>query len=214
MADITITCAACGRASTFSEFVSEAALVCRGCGGALQRPGAEADKPKHKVAPVAFETDDATQEQAQTDSRQARRLWAGQGPVPRGQRHATVRHHWYAWALFAALAALAAWLRYGGGLPPAALQHLGIYAVYVALALHVIVILKAFEDSVFRGILCLLIPFYSLYYILAVSDAVYLRAVVGGLLVVIGQDAAIVLNERFTHAVAFVHAWIASGGGD
>jgi hypothetical protein len=212
MADITITCAACGKVNAFSEFVSSEAFKCRGCGGPLSRPAGVdgGERAKTKFSPMGIDLD--TQARAEADSQEARDPRPEQKNVSGRHTKAVVRHHWYAWALFFFLGAIAAYLRYGGGLSKVHLGLLAEYAIFGAFALHILIILKAFEDSVFQGILCLLIPLYTVYYIFSVSDAIYLRAVAGAVLIGIGQDAAVVLQDRFLQAVTFVHRWIESGG--
>jgi hypothetical protein len=64
-----------------------------------------------------------------------------------------------------------------------------------------------------QGILCLFIPGYSFYYLFGVTDEFYLRAIVAGLLVGIGQDAAIQLKEHAGHITGAVNDFISGGGG-
>jgi hypothetical protein len=76
----------------------------------------------------------------------------------------------------------------------------------------VLIILKAFEDQVFQGILCLLVPLYSLYYAFGVMDSLYVRALIAAVLIGIGQDAAEVSQLKAFDAIEFVRRWIAKGG--
>ena len=86
------------------------------------------------------------------------------------------------------------------------------YGPCVLLGFHVLIVLRAFKESMFHGILCLLIPFYSLYYLFLMTDAFYLRAILSGLLVAIGQDSALFFQTELSRLVATVNSWIASGG--
>ena len=106
------------------------------------------------------------------------------------------------------------YLRYGGGLPPEYLALAAEYSWIVFMAFHIIVVLKAMTDGMMQGILCLLVPGYSLFYIFAVSDDFYLRAVFGGLLIGIGQDSAIKINMYASQLADVAHGFIAEGGGD
>jgi hypothetical protein len=213
MPDIDLACSDCGTTTTVSEFVGDEALVCRTCGAKLARPeGRTVERPKPRLSHRTYEDTEETKTGAAGMAIEAKGVWPGGKDIPRQHRKAAVTHHWYAWVLFLALGALMGYARYGGAIDAGGLAAIHKYAVYVALALHVIIILKAFEDTVFQGILCLLVPFYTLYYILNVCDAVYLRAVVAAILVGVGQDAADVLQHRLFAITEFVRGWIASGG--
>jgi len=88
------------------------------------------------------------------------------------------------------------------------------YGWILMVAFHILVILKAFKDSVFQGVLCAIIPFYSLYYLFAVSDDFYMRAVIAGVLILVGQDGAEYFKVLFGGWFKTVGDWIQSGGGD
>jgi len=125
-----------------------------------------------------------------------------------------VSHAAIAATLFVVLGGTMGWLRYGGGLPP---QHLALAAEYgwvAVMAFHIIIVLKAMTDGMMQGILCLLVPGYSLFYLFAISDNFYLRAVFGGLLVGLGQDAGVKLNMYASQMADIAHGFIARGGGD
>jgi hypothetical protein len=118
-----------------------------------------------------------------------------------------------AWLLFFGVGGGMWFLRYGDVLSADRMAVLITYGPYLVLFMHVALTLLAFQDTVFQGILCLLIPFYSLYYIFMVSDAFYIRALCGGLLVGLGADAAVFFQETSSEVIAKVNAWISSGGG-
>jgi hypothetical protein len=210
MADLQATCPKCSKTSTFSEFVSDEALMCRGCGAELPRPQRSDPKPKPRVKTIVPGASEAPNEDTRPPT-DAAPLWPGRHR-PRQQGRAKVRHHIYAWLVFFVLGGAATYLRYGGGLPPAYLGQLQRYAAVGLIACHLIVMIKAFEDSVYQGILCLLVPFYTLYYVFAVTDAVYLRAVMGAVLIAVGQDGFMSIQERAFAFSEKIRAWIASGG--
>jgi hypothetical protein len=212
MPDLTITCPDCGKVLTISEFVDESGLKCRGCGRALSRPEPVALKPKPRLSVATPSRDDQVEDEEQPSELSSSGLWPGTRKLTAADTRARVVHHRYAWALFVVLGGLLAYGRYGGGFGPSqmAMQHeLSLIGLGV---LHLLVILKAFEDSVFQGILCLLVPFYTLYYIFFVTDAVYLRALIGAMLICIGQDGAVQLQQGLMRFSDMVQSWIASGG--
>lgn len=215
MADLELTCLECGKTLSVSEFVDDRALVCRSCGARLERPaGGSAQKPKaqRKLSATGRPREDAA-EAEQEEKAEADRVWTGKKELSKKDMKARVVHHRYALALFIVLGGLMAYLRYGGGLPPDMLAREREYAMYGLLGLHVAIILKAFEDNVFQGILCLLIPFYSVYYIAAESDSLYLKAIIGAVAIGIGQDGAAALQVEFFEMCKSVNDWIGSGGG-
>ncbi|MFT5241197.1 MAG: small basic protein [Candidatus Promineifilaceae bacterium] len=116
------------------------------------------------------------------------------------------------WIVFFVLGGITGYLRYGDALSP---QHLGIlrdYGIWVVMITYVMVVLAAYKDSVFQGILSTLIPFYGFYWLFMVTDAFMIRAVVAGLLVGLGQDYCIWFNDIAQDTIQKVHAWISSGG--
>jgi hypothetical protein len=126
---------------------------------------------------------------------------------------AQVKSHWLAWLAFLILGGGMWYARYGHGLPQPYAAWLPLYGPYVVIVIHIIITLTAFQDTVFQGILCVLIPLYSFYYLFLISDAFFLRAIAAGLLVGIGQDSAIFFQRVANEVINNVNAWIAAGGG-
>ncbi|MCE9614937.1 MAG: hypothetical protein K8T26_11710 [Lentisphaerae bacterium] len=118
------------------------------------------------------------------------------------------------WVVFVLVAGLMWYLRYGGGLHGKNLDLLIAYGPYSLLVLHVTLLLMAFQESVYQGILCLLVPLYSFYWLFMLTDAFLLRAVAAGLLVGIGQDSMAFYQDWFNEIVRVGKGWIESGGGD
>lgn len=116
------------------------------------------------------------------------------------------------WLVFLIFGGLMWGLRYGGLIEGHNLALLIKYGPYAVLVLHVVLVLMAMQDAIFQGILCLLIPLYSFYWLFAVSDAFLLRAAVAGLFVGIGLDSAAFYQTVLTDVSNSVRAWIESGG--
>ena len=99
-----------------------------------------------------------------------------------------------AWALFLVLGGLMIAMRYRG------LFHvryeMTLYGPWIILAIHLIVVVLAFKEDLFTGVLCLAIPGYSLYYLLAQSGRPFLTALVFGLLAGMGEDAIYALRDN------------------
>ena len=118
----------------------------------------------------------------------------------------------FSWILFILIGGAAGFARYGGMVPQEYLDYIPKYGPLLVIALHVVILLKAFTDQIFHGILCLLVPPYSLYYLLGISDDFTLRSVVAGLLIGVGQDSFFVFQEFGAAFYDSVSGWIASGG--
>lgn len=231
MADVNVHCDKCGSTVTVSEFVDFESMYCRRCGEKLtrgtddsaksrlrirsQQPEAAPAKPaarrgRRKPAPQPQEPEDQAPPADPRADRQY--LPGGQHASATYKRKMRMTHMAASWILFVVLAAAMYLLRYTDTVASPWIDQVFAFGPYLLIALHIIILLQAFADSVFQGILCLLIPLYSLYYLFMVSDNFYLRAVVAGLLVGIGQDSMYFFQEVITHVTNTVTAWIASGG--
>jgi hypothetical protein len=184
MPDVEIECPTCGKCITVSEFVDLSQLVCRSCGTRF-----------------ATETGDAPTDEGT----------AGAGNEPTPHRHAPPqpapppvviaakvppvarrRFRWSyqikCWLVFAAIGALAALLRYGAVLGTDTAEFIARYGWLAVLALHLHITFTAFRDSILSGLLCMLVPFYSLYYVFWSFEDYMFRAVFAGILVGTGAD--------------------------
>ncbi len=223
MADVEVKCEECGSPITLSEYAAMDTISCRACGAPLRaRPSsptdsvrerlklkqqqqaeeAESDRPRIK-GPTGEQPDEEStwrfdryiqqsRENIKTDAKQTGVIWS--------------------WVCFLLLALLMASIRFLNILPSDYTELLKTYGPYAALGMHVVIVLMAFKDTVFQGILCLLIPGYSVFYLFFVSDNFWTRALFGGLLVGIGLDSALFYKEVAADIYRTVSNYIASGG--
>ena len=211
MADIDLQCPECGKTMRFSEFANEKAFVCRGCGVKLEKPSSTAGKIDSAASGLPSTADDKSE--ADGADEQIPNVWQlRRQSASRRSTRAKVSHSVFAWILFAVIAGFAGFMRYSNGLSEQHLELIRNYGWLFVIGCHVIIVLIAFEESVFQGILSLLVPLYSFYYFFLVCDHFYARAILGGILVGIGQDSMEVLIEKAYQAYQAVSAWIASGG--
>ena len=216
MADVQLKCDNCGKTVTASEFVDYSTVVCKLCGGRISRPNATVDP------------DAAMKYRLKSPMSQHSVAAAGGGaePLPAQEtvpppatiealplhRRFHFRHEVAGWVLFVILGIVMGLIRYGGvWSSPFVTQVLG-YGPYFLLLVHIIIVLRAFKETIFYGVLCLLVPMYSFYYLFLITDAFYLRAIVAGLLVGIGQDSALFYQDVMAKVIHKVQAYIASGG--
>ncbi len=241
MPDIDLTCPDCSTVTTLSEFVNESKLICRKCKKKLQKPGALAAAVAAAAAKnehAEFTPPAPTQSGLRLAKRKRdyiepavdavsvmETLRAKQPHTAEDQdlelrpqveeNRSRINHAAIATAIFVVLGGGMGYLRYGGNvLPPDILDMSIEYSWIVFLVFHAFVVLKSMTDNMLQGILCLLVPGYSLFYLFTISDNFYLRAVLAGLLVGIGQDTAAQLSAHAAVISGIVKGFIAGGGGD
>lgn len=108
--------------------------------------------------------------------------------------------------MFVLLGGLMALWRYG--LDPAFRTPLIDYGPWLALGLHVWIVLLAWRDDCFSGILCLLVPGYSIYYLFFKCERVFLMAFFAGLMVGVAEDTWYSLQELAGHYHRQWAGWI------
>jgi hypothetical protein len=218
MADIRIKCTNCSAEYPVSEHAEGEKFPCPSCGTEnikqVTEPSSndkdalrlrKKETRKQAVTPENYERD-----RAETIWNFRRQMTQG---APSSKEKGWSARYAGSWILFIVLAGVAVYLRYGGILPEQYLSMLRSYSPYMMIAFHVVIVLKAFKDSVYQGILCLLVPFYSVYYLLVISDDFYMRAVFAGLAAGTGEDTAVFLQERLNAGINAVNHFIETGAG-
>jgi len=209
MADVDIVCHDCKTVVTVSEFVDTASVVCRKCGAKLQLPEIIAQRPKPTIRTLKKETDEPVPETPAQEWRFHKHV---HNEELTGQSAVFTTHHIGSWIVFVVLGGVMGWLRYGKVMDSGQMAMMREYGPFILLALHIVIVLAAFKHSIFHGILSVLIPPYPYYFLFALSDEFYLRAVVGGFLVGIGQDSFTYIRQGAVVLYNVVTHWIASGG--
>lgn len=226
MADIKVTCTGCNGTLTVSEYADIDALKCRICGAAMEKPGGSGEGVVVKKPGIRLTTPEADREPEElTDAdrenierqRKVRSFFPKQLIRPskasrRSSKSAPVSMIRY-WALFFLILITSAALRWGNviGRQSAAFDIMIEVALFLFGLLHIVMVAEAFRDDIFQGVLCLFIPFYSVYYLLRLTDALWLRAVGIGLLLTFGLDLMEFLTDFSIGAYHFINEWISSG---
>lgn len=213
MADIELTCAKCQKTTTVSEFADAEHLKCRHCGEKIEKPKlrlAEKPKPTVRVA----KPDDTAPQAEPTEWRYNKNM-EGKG---KEKEPFKITKHGLSWIVFLLLGGVMWLFRYGDipSLPFLLTMRAPLteYGPYLLIVLHIFVVLSAFKHSVYQGILCLLVPGWSFYYLFAVTDEFFFRAVFAGFLVGIGEDSARLYSVWWKGVYDYVQRFILSGGGD
>ena len=77
---------------------------------------------------------------------------------------------------------------------------------------HLVIVIEAFTTDFLTGLFCLVVPGYSLYYLLTESDSFWLRAIVLALLAAFGLDFALFCKDYLMQGYTFINNWLAAGG--
>lgn len=204
MADVLLTCPACGRAHTVSEYVEGPAFPCRHCGQPIPlSPRAESGgltvrrRPPAPAAPAPAPLAPAMR--SEVSAREARRARVGEWKVAS------------AWLLFLGVGGTLVYLRVFGGCPglnPAALRAAGMLALAAA---YLLAIGLALRDNMFDGLLCLVVPFYPFYYLFFTCRSLWIRALTGALMAAFGYDALLWIQRHAIRLADAVDAWIRAG---
>ncbi len=219
MADITLVCKSCGASLTLSEYAKPDNLTCPACKALMSMPEAKNQKsdrflPEHlrqakaeaaKTAGTGTPDVPLNSLTAQIHNRPRRRF-----------RMETFLPVLKASLLFAGLTALFVYLRYFRGytlfLEPSDLDLFRLGGAGAILFFHVVIVIEALTSSFLTGLLCLLLPGYSLYYLFTESDTFWLRAVILALAVAFGRDFVFYTQDYALSAFAYINAWLAAGG--
>jgi hypothetical protein len=219
MADITVTCKECGTSITLSEYAKPDNLLCPACKKPmsmpeLQLPSSDRFLPEQirRVKAEAAIEDDPDKPRIQLKDipgqihNNRRRRVRMEGVLP------TIK----AALLFVVLAGALVYLRYFDGykmiLEPTDFDSLKFGGALAILFFHVVIVVEAMTTNFLTGLLCLLIPGYSLYYLFTESDSFWLRSIVMALVVAFGPDFVYYVKDYAMSVFNFVNAWLEAGG--
>jgi uncharacterized membrane protein YidH (DUF202 family) len=234
MADISISCPSCGNQITVSEFVDADSLVCVKCKAKVPVPKRQPPPPASaglKLAPLAtlppapIAPEPGKKDKKEAKGRADRGVVVHTAPgsaadgfqklLPSAKRSTRRRRGGkmmalvLPWVLFVILGLALAWARYWpNALPPRYFEMLVTGGVWALVALHCIVVIDAFGDEVFQGMLCVLVPGYTVYHLFVNSDKYFLRSIAAAFLLAFGWDAALAGTKRWQQVYAAVNAWI------
>ena len=230
MADVERQCSKCSAKVTVSEVADS--FVCPECGtraettsggeaaaASLASAGSKLKLREEAPSDSIIRPLDELLEEAEARERAGGEITDEIDPEhplrPQARKQSTAMSSLYqacSWLLFLALGSLMGWLRYGDVLPANYLAQFRAWSPFIFFFIHVVIVLSAFNDTVFSGILSLLMPPYAYYYLFSVCDSFYLRAGIAGVLVGIGADSGIYIEQKVSFAIEWVNAYIAAGG--
>jgi hypothetical protein len=221
MADITLTCGACGASLTISEYAKPDNLTCLKCGKTIVMPGTVKESserllPEHVRQAKA---DAQAQKEARGDQEDVHLTDISKSIHVR--RHRSVRTELIvptlkAMVLFIILTATLGYIRFFEGyqlfLPAEELSTVQVGGFFAVLFFHVVIVVEAMTYNFTTGLLCLVVPGYSLYYLFTTSDSFWLRAIMLSVVIVFGYDFYVNAHEFAVSFVNFVNNWLETGG--
>lgn len=216
MGDVLVTCESCGHQIKVSEFVDPDSLSCAQCGGRLSLP--ETTRPddtptltvRQKVAPqpAAEEVDEEELKKKKKRRRRHRTRTTGKvgGPPKRKSlvfriSHFEVSEYSLAWVTGLILVPTMIYLRWGEVFKEQSLEDCKLYGMWGLGLVFAVVVLEAFKEEMFDGILCLFFPPYALYYLFFKSDSFFVRAVMIAFMAGFGLDMYLLFVEYFEIAL-------------
>lgn len=210
MADVQLTCPACGRIQTVSEYVEEREMACPACGQAITLPERKSGKIglqlKRREPPAPAAAPGAADQASGLPSLVAGRT-AGAARNSRRIQAQTLKIGLNS-LLFLVLAAGLAYIRFYNGLPGVPLETVKLYGLLAVAAAYLLIIILALRDNMFAGLLAIVVPFYPFYYLFFSSSVLFVRALVGALLVAFGYDTLLFVQAWSAGVVAAVNHWI------
>lgn len=229
MADITITCGKCGNSLSVSEYVISADLKCTTCGADLENPavpksrnGAESDsgrpalklvkrkEPKPSTDPPADPEVQPPGEEGETRvvaSIEATRKFTADIDKPSRYISGT----FIGWAVLVLIGVPLAWWRYrmAGGAQIETLGNFGrSWGPAVLLGFHLTICVFAFRDEFFVGVMCVLVPLYSLVHIFSRTDLAAVRVPLTLFLILLGPETFDGTKYYISEVYYEISSWI------
>ena len=217
MADIAVTCIKCGHEHTVSEYTSPDDMQCVACGGPLEIPVLEktsglkvrqaggAEKP-FLTAP-AKPTKSRLKDQGlkQSESATLEDVYKTHDR-PKGVKA------FGSWVAFFALTAFLIWMQMMVRDDPSMLTTYNWVRGIVGGLVYLLVIVVAFEDHLWQGLLALVFPPYCIYYALIRLDAYLLRNIFLAVVVSFVAELHFIRDDALiTHAQSGMEEFIRSG---
>lgn len=208
MADIVIKCPGCGTESKVSQYAAAENVSCPSCKRRLELPKSEAGRRKLEMRRLRAEehgTLTGTAEQVVADVAgrgiEARQVEEVLDNVHRARQKVESPKAIWGWLVFILVAgALVGWQYLGSNEPRLLAQY--PMARIAALALSTLmVLLVAFQDSTFQGLLCLFAPLYILYYAFVRMEYYVIRGIFLAVVLALGTELYFMRDDAlFTHA--------------
>lgn len=207
MADIKINCKECEKELLVSEYADE--VVCSACGHTfmVKDPDSTAQvmAEKRKVLKERVDSGSEGIPQSLSVNEILRKTVS---PKKKSVVHETFIKMV---VIFIVVGIVSYLLRYTDVFPSELTYMLKNYMPWVFIVLHIFIIFAAFKDNIFDGILTLLLPPYTYYYLIFKSDEYIFKAIYLGLLVGYGSDFIFWVLDRNKELISIGNKFIDGG---
>lgn len=233
MADIIFQCPACGNTIQVSEFIESPTLTCIKCKTVVPVPQRQPSESEQARPKLSIRPPEEPAPPPEPPPRRRRSLFGRrskesaqpqeslstfqnvQAKMPSLKRRVRKRkfnafaNRILPWAAFVVMTLVFCWMRFWPGAVPASrLRPLIEGAGWALLLMHITVIVFAFGEDPFQGVLCALIPGYSLYFLFVQADQYLLRALVAALIIAFGWDTALAVRKGWQSFYKTTNMWL------
>jgi hypothetical protein len=217
VSDVSARCSSCGREILVSEFVDADSLKCSICG--LQMRVSKSALPKRPPTLVRCKQEPTSSPTPAVRTTTAPGGDAAKRPVFRAKRRSIlvrvgkmqISDYAVSWVVFIVLAPVLTYVRWSGMMQGIALEDYCYYGELAFFLLYAVVLIEAFREEFFDGLLCLGAPPYAAYYLYVKSDSFFLRALMAAVLVGFGYDIFILLKDNAIGFYDTVNNWLHEG---
>jgi hypothetical protein len=204
VADIVLKCAACGRENKVSEYASSEALVCASCHHALDIPAVETKSGRlhmRKLESQQAETltgaarDNVDEEKIRRESSIASA--AVLSDVHKARVKVKNPHAFWSYLTFLIVCGTLVGLQYMMKQRPELMEAYEWARIGFSAIATVLLLVVAFQDSTFQGLLCIFVLPYAIYYAAVRLEVYWIQGVFMGVIVAICAELYFMPNQAF-----------------
>lgn len=214
MSDVPARCSRCGNEINVSEFIAPESLKCSNCGGQLTLDTSKGEGRKKPLTIRKEKPPEATPDQnTPTTSRGNSIFRRKKRPPSRTRRVGKLGVSDYAisWVLVLTLTPILCLLRYVDFLSETDMPDYILGGEIAFAVFYLVIVVEAFTEELFDGILCFFLPPYTFYYLFFKSTSFVLRAIIVALSAAFGWDVCLQLWDWALAAINYVSWWINEG---
>ena len=204
MADIVLKCVACGRENKVSEYASSEALVCASCHHALDIPAVETRSGRlhmRKLESQQAETltgaarDDVAEKKIRRESSIASA--AVLSNVHKARVKVKNPHAFWSYLTFLIVCGTLVGLQYMMKQRPELMEAYEWARIGFSAIATVLLLVVAFQDSTFQGLLCIFVLPYAIYYAAVRLEVYWIQGFFMGVIVAICAELYFMPNQAF-----------------
>ena len=211
MSDVTAKCAKCGKERLVSEFVDSASLVCPDCGTALEVDTTGASRTRALPRILGLKPKEQVEQEAAAAAKRRPKFRPKHGSLLARVGSQGISDLAISWILLCLLAPTLTYLRWGDILSPDTLKSYITCGLIVFGVFYLVVVVEAFSQEVFDGMLALFLPPFTVWYLFAKSDSFSLRAIIVSLGIAFGYDIVTVVGGEMVTLFIAINNWIQGG---